>query len=565
MRTLADLGVAPPPGIRPTEATIGSIWLGEAGRPTADDLLEWPADMFAFTDLVLERTEAYRFVVSPPGGRSWPPATDAPWPDRVSTAARRWAERAGAERGEPSDLVATEWRVLRTALDTRLDEIGSGRAWRTCEALLTLHAVSDEACAGVAAGTSSPDDEGIVLRARMRELLARTGSIARIDPTRLRVLPKYRTPSGGITARSISRYATRATSAVSYSVQTIRTPSRDSARGEMNVLLLPWPLQVSPKDFQALPQSIHERNIEPFGLFRYQPSEPFDVSHVDRLLSSAAAHVDRVDAVVAPESSVPHEALAELEATLSRHDVTMLVAGLRNGPRHANGLTSNWVHFGASVDGHWRHYRQDKHHRWSLDRSQIEQYHLASVLDPRVRWWEAIEIKRRSLQVLEREDGHTIASLVCEDLAQIDEVVELLRAVGPTLVVALLLDGPQLASRWTARYASVLADDPGSAVLTLTSYGMAASAGRKGREPSAAVALWKDSARGGLQEISLAPHAEAILLQLQSERVIRRTADGRPPEYNATDLRLGHIVQLDTAPAPPPRPDQHAIGKTRPE
>ena len=114
------------------------------------------------------------------------------------------------------------------------------------------------------------------------------------------------------------------------------------------------------------------------------------------------------------------------------------------------------MHFGASLDGQWSHYRQDKHHRWSLDRSQIEQYHLAEVLDPRVRWWEAIEINRRSLEVLERDDGHMIASLVCEDLAHIDDVVELIRAVGPTLVVALLLDGPQLASRWTARYASVL-------------------------------------------------------------------------------------------------------------
>jgi hypothetical protein len=45
-------------------------------------------------------------------------------------------------------------------------------------------------------------------------------------------------------------------------------------------------------------------------------------------------------------------------------------------------------------------------------------------------------------------------------------VAELLRDVGPTLVVTILLDGPQLGSRWTARCASVLADDPGSAVLT---------------------------------------------------------------------------------------------------
>jgi hypothetical protein len=50
------------------------------------------------------------------------------------------------------------------------------------------------------------------------------------------------------------------------------------------------------------------------------------------------------------------------------------------------------------------------------------------------RWWEAVEINYRSLQMIERDDGQTIAALVCEDLAQMDAVVDLLRAVGPTLV-----------------------------------------------------------------------------------------------------------------------------------
>ena len=236
-------------------------------------------------------------------------------------------------------------------------------------------------------------------------------------------------------------------------------------------------------DFHPLPESIQARRVEPFGFFRFQPSEPFDVSLVDRLLASATAHADRVDCVVLPESSVPHTDLGALEAVLSRHGVTLLIAGLRDEPGPGNRFGSNWVHFGAALDGQWSHYRQDKHHRWSLDRSQIEQYHLAEVLDPRVRWWEALELNRRSLQVLERDDGHVIASLVCEDLAHIDDVVDLMRAVGPTLVVALLLDGPQLASRWTARYASVLSDDPGSAVLTLTSYGMVANAWRDRRAP----------------------------------------------------------------------------------
>ena len=167
------------------------------------------------------------------------------------------------------------------------------------------------------------------------------------------------------------------------------------------------------------------------------------------------------------------------------------------------------MHLGVHVGGCWSHYRQNKHHRWFLDESQINQYHLAGALHPSVRWWEAMEVPRRSLQFLELSEGLTLVAVVCEDLARLDEVAELLRDVGPTLVVTILLDGPQLASRWTARYASVLADDPGTAVLTLTAYGHGASAaGRPGMPPSTVVALWKDPTRG-LREISLEPGATA--------------------------------------------------------
>src|SRR5262249_15944263 len=83
---------------------------------------------------------------------------------------------------------------------------------------------------------------------------------------------------------------------------------------------------------------------------------------------------------------------------------------------------------------------------------------------PGVRWWEAMAVPRRAVQVVELAEGVTLVSLVCEDLARLDEVADLLRAIGPTVVVTTLLDGPQLASRWTAGSASVLAADPGPAV-----------------------------------------------------------------------------------------------------
>ena len=43
-----------------------------------------------------------------------------------------------------------------------------------------------------------------------------------------------------------------------------------------------------------------------------------------------------------------------------------------------------------------------------------------------------------------------------------------MHAIGPNLVFTLLMNGPQLKTRWPARYAKILADDPGSSVLSIT-------------------------------------------------------------------------------------------------
>jgi hypothetical protein len=46
----------------------------------------------------------------------------------------------------------------------------------------------------------------------------------------------------------------------------------------------------------------------------------------------------------------------------------------------------------------------------------------------------------------------TWSVLVCEDLARKDPAADLIRAVGPNLLIALLMDGPQLKSRWPGRW-----------------------------------------------------------------------------------------------------------------
>jgi hypothetical protein len=146
-----------------------------------------------------------------------------------------------------------------------------------------------------------------------------------------------------------------------------------------------------------------------------------------------------------------------------------------------------------------------------------------------------MEVPRRSVQFMTFAEEITVVSLVCEDLAENDQVAEVIRAVGPTGVITVLLDGPQLTSRWAARYASVLADDPGSAVLTLTSFGMVQRS-RPGRlDASTVVALWKDPERG-FREIALQPGAQAVLLTACGSRATRRTADGRWPVDTGTHL-----------------------------
>jgi hypothetical protein len=100
------------------------------------------------------------------------------------------------------------------------------------------------------------------------------------------------------------------------------------------------------------------------------------------------------------------------------------------------------------------------------------------------------------------------------------------------LLIALLMDGPQLKDRWAARYASVLAEDPGSSVLTLTSLGMARrsrpflrATGRRA-EPSRVIALWRDAVNSEV-EICLDAEENACVLSLECRRRKEYSADGR--------------------------------------
>jgi hypothetical protein len=182
------------------EPTLASAWQAVAGTTIGDKLLEWPPDVFALTEVLLQRSEAYRFALSPPAGLTWPPASFPDWPGAVASAARRWSSWAEDRNQAIPGLLVQEWAVLRERAASPLNDLTEARDWRLCEALLTLHAIADEACAGLGVAPDASSADGLLSRARGGELLARTGSLARIPAHLVRVLPKV--PHGGSTPRS---------------------------------------------------------------------------------------------------------------------------------------------------------------------------------------------------------------------------------------------------------------------------------------------------------------------------------------------------------------------------
>jgi hypothetical protein len=527
------------------EPTLASAWQAVTGTAIGDELLEWPPDLLALTEVILERSEAYRFALSPPAGLRWPPASLPEWPDAVTDAARQWSAWAENRDGAIPGLLNREWKALRDRAGAPLSDLTEARDWRLCEALLTLHAIADEACAGLGVAVYAAGADGVRYRARARELFARTGSLARIPARFIRVLPKVGTPASGSSARVLSRYG--AVQGPDVEVRWHKAPAggliaRPYAR-KVNYLLLPWPLRIRESDFRPVAGPLQRLANDPFGFFEFTPSERFDLDLADRTLAAARDQVGPVDVVILPESAVEHSDIDGLEALLTRHEVTVLITGVREHPAQPGRFPGNWVHIGVSVGGQWAHIRQSKHHRWSLDDAQIRQYHLAGALRPNVRWWEAMEVPRRSVQFVELGGGITLTSLVCEDLAQVDEVAGVIRAVGPTIVVTPLLDGPQLSSRWGARYAGVLADDPGSTVLTLTSFGMAQRSQPPGNAPSPVVALWKAPGQE-MHEIPLEPGAHGILLSATASPAVRRSFDGRRPGHDGSEFSSMNVQQI---------------------
>jgi hypothetical protein len=145
-----------------------------------------------------------------------------------------------------------------------------------------------------------------------------------------------------------------------------------------------------------------------------------------------------------------------------------------------------------------------------------------------------------------------LAALICEDLARVDPCQFLLRAVAPNLVIGLLMDAPQVNARWPARYATVLAEDPGCAVLTLTSRALMTRQHRLGvfaaKVGDRYVAMWREDGDSAPKSLDCPFDAQALLLTLVEKKVQDVSLDGRLDSDAKAWSYAGHVpVRLSTA------------------
>lgn len=458
--------------------------------------------------------------------------------------------------------------------------------WEGLKLLMMLHAIADEACVGwgireiplrktndgFATDTSllgKVDESGAAAFAA--EQLKHFGTMATFNPLRGRVLPKRHTPTVGITLRSMSSNLAFHRSSVDVKWRVAENKNLLTERLTrpenkiFSVLLLPWPERVSASDFHAIPKTKRLRMSEEFGLFKYSPDRPADTlfeSELRSVLASAQNETDEIDIVVLPECALDENQIPLFEKVIGdeQFNVSAYVAGVRGLGQGKNDdvFTDNMVYFKMGdteqkgkqrtvykpLESEMNEVRiQYKHHRWKMDRFQIQNYNLGNALSPHKHWWESIKIRRRKVTFINVGNELTLCPLICEDLSRQDPIADLIRTVGPSLVITILMDGPQKRERWSARYASVLSEDPGCAVITLTSAGMVDRWTPPTGNTSRAVALWNDG-QGSEREITLEKNAIGVLLSLSVSPGREVSADGREENYPTNQIILGGIRQV---------------------
>lgn len=558
-----------------------------------------PTEIFLIMASLLEKAGAYPHFE--PAFQNIGESNCEHYPPRfgISKSARDSAVDIGAEWKQLDDKPAPDrivqlWHKLfeshgESPLRERADFTTAPEWWS--KALFLLIA-SDEASENI--GVSQPDEEAspMYIEAihqyvfdkvrRDRSDVASTpdgykvanGSAASFAVNGIKetanVFPKLNISSRGISHRNFTKNLTLlpGTGTVRCHWHAPQRPLKKEDSKPMNVLLVPFPYEMSAKAFKeagkhhsatAALDTNTDRNWANF-IVDQSEYDPHDlVKLCNDLVNSAEKDGSTVNGVIFPELAIDFYTFSEICKNLraKNQDLEFLIAGSSDNCQGFNGnyvLTAIWSdELKSSVtnkDSDAPVYAvlssRRKHHRWMLNKTQIEEYGLASVLDPRLDWWEEFVGGFRELHFYPIRESSVMSSLICEDLARADPCHEVLKSVGPNFVVSLLMDGTQIESRWPARYAKSLSEDIATSVLTITSYALVNRVNQSGKFKESNVIGYFASPFGS-EEISLpySSGARGVLLCLSSEKMGDQcTVDGRQKRHRVWKLASNRPVYI---------------------
>jgi hypothetical protein len=522
----------------------GGTGRNEAG-PSWETCPTWPPDVFAVAATLVSRSGCYlrRRYNRYDAGSIF---SDA-YRKRVAAAGDRWSKST-----VPPPEVKAVWAKVANAVGRKLGSLPDS----VTDATMEMLALADEAAAGI--GFQNPGETTAFAEffqaehaKSMASALGRGGDqlILRhmphsccwlVNPDAVCVQPKTRTAQVGCTLRSLSHNLAllphRREVLTHWFLGASDRRRRDR---ELRLLLVPFPYHVPQRSFvptgHSCPGDAEFFRVDQTWL-RTPSGRPIRGADVSRFLLDLVEQCgpSGVDGVVFPELALNQSIVNHLALSLmAQTRVQFLIGGISTsrGGRPRNEF------YTALLGRNGVGWTQAKHHRWRIERGQIGMYDLQR-LDPNKRWWEDIELSAehggREAIFWQFRHGAIIGSLVCEDLARVEPVHSVFRAVGPNLVIALLMDGPQLERRWAGKCSTALTEDPGSSVLTFTSLGLVRRAER--HDPASyKVALWRDGS-GLARELELERDAHALLLRCEIEQEENWTLDGRSD--NRASMRI---------------------------
>lgn len=337
------------------------------------------------------------------------------------------------------------------------------------------------------------------------------------------VQPKAITPSVGCTLRSLSKNLCLLPGIGQTRSRWINelgdVAGKDFTR--LNILIIPFPFNLNSSSFRY-----GDCGGGVFSVFSLEQQWLDDLERLKSLIKELFYKADSecraVDVVVFPELALDHdscEAIKEFISKLCADRFVLIISGvLRKSDSSESPInisrTSYLLGGECQLDTD-----QAKHHRWKLDKSQIETYALDAQFGSKavVGVWEDTKIGDRCIDYHVFQIGACFATLICEDLARQDPCKTSIQAVGPNLIFALLMDGPQFKDRWPGRYTLGLTEDPGSSVLTVTSLAMVERSNWKHNGHRQTIALWGNGT--GIKEIDLPKDHHAVLLCLTREEL----------------------------------------------